>query len=115
MDFKKRRELALKILDDAGINSSVSPYIRMLWLLGIKIPPPHFIKFWHASFIMGAPYSLLMGAFFSLGASTQKDFNFIFFAIPILIIGLIFGMAMGGYYAYSRKKHQLPSWEEVGA
>jgi Na+/glutamate symporter len=29
--------------------------------------------------------------------------------------GLFFGLAMGGYYAYGRRKHGLPSWEELSA
>ena len=116
-EFVAKREEALRLLKSTGIRESnyCPPLLRLLWRLGLQVPPPHFANFGatavFAGSFFGISWGLLMWLFFWQGAGMK----------PTAVVGIsaiagaLFGLTMSAYYAYGRKKHALPSWRTLGA
>ncbi len=107
----RRREQALALLAETPIvPSNFAPP-----LFGIDIPPPHFMRFWQVSVFAGcffaAAWALLMTAFWSYKSLPLRNSSLI---VGALASGLLFGLGMGLYYAFGRRKYGLPSWQDLG-
>lgn len=97
-----------------GISPSTAapPLFRILWRMGIEIPPPLFLGF--------SSLALLMGGFFAIGFGlllwllTPLDPTPSPDAIPAtaLLAGLMFGLAMAAYYRYITRRASLAPWPE---
>lgn len=81
--------------------------------MGVEIPPPHFVAFplilacataWSGT-VFGSIMWLLVWS--KAGMSGMS-------AIGISYgTGLFFGLCMGMYYAYGRRKYSLPDWASL--
>lgn len=112
--LEARRQAALDLLEKTGIMHSnyAPPYLRLCWRLGLDVSPPHFAPFWK-----NALYS---GLFYALGWGILMYF-FIWHKLNMLpgtmlgsalSAGFFFGLALASYYAYGKRKHSLPSWQD---
>lgn len=93
------------------------PLFRMLWKLGIAIPPPLFMSFWSILGLMGFVFAIGFGVFVALLLTTIWFMGFE--NVPImqplvatLCAGLLFGAAMAVYFRYQARKLHLPSWDQ---
>jgi len=115
MSFEEKREAALARLAATGMwrSNYAPPLYRLLWRLGIKVPPPHFASFsWNFAFSgigVGLVWGLLMWlmTWSHQGMSIQKAI------ILSAIAGLFFGLAMAAFYRHGARKHALPKWHDI--
>lgn len=114
-----RREAALQLLEATGMRKSsyAPPGVHLLWRLGIDCPPPHFARFWSVLVLSGVYFGifwgLLMWLFMWLSSTASKSLLFGSLPLAACFAGGFFGLGMAIYYAYGRKKYQLPLWEDV--
>jgi len=110
-----RRTKALAILADTGILRSnyEPPYLRLLWRLGVDAAPPHFVAFWRILVLAGIWFGTSWGAFMSLFSWIQQGLPTHMIMAASAGAGLFFGLSMAGYYAYGRRKYQLPRWNSI--
>jgi hypothetical protein len=115
MKTNTRRTAALKILAATGIKQRnyEPPYISLLWRIGFDLPPPHFICFL-ANFLIASSYFTLAWGLLTylLLWLTQGQPKLVLFAYAGAG-GLFLGLTMASYYAYGRRKHELPLWQEL--
>ncbi|MGZ5202035.1 MAG: DUF6404 family protein [Telluria sp.] len=116
MDFNAKKEQALALLAQTSIPpGSYRPLlIRLLWSLGVEVPPPHFMRFSRLALLsgvyFGVAWGLVMGAMYWArpGGSVRAT------AVGASVAGLFFGLCMAIHYGRARDKHGLPRWESLG-
>ena len=89
------------------------PFFRMLWMLGIEVPPPFFLGFVTLTLIFGPMFGVVWGVTVCLvqwSAGWPVDMESL---IPFSIgVGLLSGLSMAGYSRWKATKLQLPPWDE---
>ena len=98
---------------DAGVGKSTAfpPYWRLLWRIGIQVPPPIFLGFLPLALILGGSFGVL----FSGVTWLLQDFGVLHQPVtspPLfaLLAGIPYGLAMAYYYRSLAKQHSLGSW-----
>ncbi|MFZ6755568.1 DUF6404 family protein, partial [Undibacterium sp. Dicai25W] len=106
---------ALKLLESIGISRSnyAPPLVRLLWRVGIDIPPPHFGGIFTNALLMGTFYGTAWGIIMWMAVWSHEGMSPIGALITSVCAGILFGFGMSGYYAYNRRKHNLPKWSEL--
>ncbi len=112
MTASEKREAALALLAKTGIwpSNYAPPAFHVLWRLGVNVPPPHFIGFFTIVIFTGG----LFGALMTLFLAPTLDLSFHGALLYAASTGGAFGLAMACYYAYGRRRHDLPRWSELG-
>jgi hypothetical protein len=90
--------------------TAAPPLYRLLWALGVPVPPPHFQSFPALALAMGVPFGLLLGVVLTFAGPGNP-------ALPIgagmgLVAGALFGLSMAGYYRRSAARMNLPRWAD---
>jgi hypothetical protein len=113
--FEARRRKALELLGQSGIRKSnyQPPITSLLWKLGIKVPPPHFANFASVALANGLYFGLVWGTVMSLTVWSHEGRSLASMLTGAAMAGALFGISMAAYYAYGRKKHQLPAWKSL--
>ena len=114
-DFDTKRAKAMELLKASGMRRSnyEPPLVSLLWKLGVSVPPPHFASFVGCGSFAGISFGVVWGLvmWFSNWSGSGMDMHA---AILVSAVsGLLFGVAMAGMYAHGRRKHKLPSWDEL--
>jgi hypothetical protein len=114
MRFAQKLAAALVLLASTGMwrSNYAPPLHRLLWKLGMRVPPPHFVGF-AANFVsfglwLGVVWGLLM---WFTGWSRQSMAPQAALGAAIFV-GLFFGLCMAGYYRYGARKHGIPPWRD---
>jgi len=117
MDFQEQRQRALQVLEQAGIDHSTyaPPLMQLLWRCGVKVRPPHFMSFGTNALLSGVWFGASWGAVMWVGFWLRQGVGARLAVTIACCTGLCFGLFMASYYARQRKKHDLPSWESLGA
>lgn len=110
IDSGSRRLSALGILASTGMwkSSYAPPIYRLLWRLGVDVPPPHFAGFWSNL--------AFCGCFFATGFGLYRWIfrcDFVEAAQDAAWGGLLFGLLMASFYALGRRAHALPPWADL--
>ena len=115
MSINPKREAALKLLESTGMwrSNYAPPIMRLLWSLGLDLPPPHFGKFFTNTMLMGTFFALIWGTFMWIFLWSHKGISPLSALLVAACAGLFFGLAMSAYYAYGKRKYQLPSWDKL--
>lgn len=110
-----KRAAALDLLAATGMrtNTYAPPFVRMLWWIGIDIPPPHFAGFLTNAILTGLPFSVVWGMLMWVVMWKAQGMPYLFATIGAILTGIIYGCAMAGYYAWGKHKYQLPTWKDV--
>ena len=116
MDTNVKRAAALNLLTSAGIRRGnyAPPVFRLLWWLGIDVPPPHFASFWTNVFLAGSFFGVVWSLLMWLLRSWRQTGYVGNLFIAAVVAGVIYGLGMACYYAYGKDKHKFPSWENFG-
>lgn len=114
-EFEGKKERALAHLARTGIWQSnyAPPLFRMLWSVGVRVPPPHFIPFAAAALLMGSVFAILLfGVAMVLGvAGPHAGLGTV--AVTDVLAGTFFGLSMAAYYKFGRTRYGLPAWDRV--
>jgi hypothetical protein len=119
--FSPKLDAALEMLATTGIwrSNYAPPMHRLLWRVGISIPPPHFMSFGYILLYGGLCVGVLLGASpWVVGCSRVFPFRSNPDATPLLLWMIViacsfFGLGMAAYYQYGKRQYKLPSWSEV--
>lgn len=109
-----KRQAALKLLEKTGIMRSnyAPPYLRLLWRMGFDVAPPHFSPFWQNALFTGVFYSVGWGLLMYFFVWSKVVIPPLLMLNSSLIAGFLFGLTLACYYAYGKRKHGLPSWQD---
>ena len=109
MNSHHKRDAAIKLLDATGIWKSnyAPPLLKMMWALGIDCPLPHMVGFSASALVSGTCFALFMG----LALRILEGQNAPHLLLSSVLAGVFFGLTMAAYYAYGRRKYQLPLWK----
>jgi len=88
------------------------PIFRLLWALGIEIPPPLFLGFFPLAILMGLAACLGMSVVYLLSGLPRVPLRAVFFGVAF---GLIVGSYLRLYYRWKAKTLNLPRWEDYGS
>jgi hypothetical protein len=113
MNQSRKLESYKQHMAAAGVSkfAAFPPLWRLLWLIGIKIPPPIFLGFVPNALIFGG----FCGVFFAAATSLLDSLGVLdgqTMSAPLraLVFGVPFGLGMA-YEPYAlAKKHNLGSW-----
>ena len=114
MTFDNKIAAAKDYLAAKGIShvAYAPTLVKLLWRLGLKVPPPHFAGFFGTFLVSGTFFGVLWGAimWFFWWSSHGTALTY---AIGISAgIGLAIGLCVAGYYRYAVRKYSIPSWDE---
>jgi len=115
MDNNIKRTAAINILVEKGIwpVNYVPLGLRMLWRIGINVPPPIFASFWWTFIWQGALASLIYSLVTWILPLLHQDKTIEGFAIRVGVFWLIVGIFAAFSNRRLRQKHNLPSWSEI--
>jgi len=117
MTFDERRKRAIAVLNRKGIPqaSSEPAHIRLFRRLGMQVRPLHFESFWRTTFFCGLWFAPVWALTMWLFSWRKEGTDPAIAALATVICGLIYGLVMASVFAWSRKKHALPTWESLGS
>ena len=115
MKTSNKRKAALIILESSGIwrSNYAPPFVRFLWLMGFEVPPPHFNNFFANALFSGTFFAAIWGVFMWIVVWSPQKMPLTSALIAAFGAGTFFGLALSGYYAYGRRKHNFPKWSEI--
>ncbi len=115
MDNNPKRAAAINLLVAKGIwPVNYVPYgTRFLWWIGIDVPPPVFMGFWNSILFAGGAFTVGYGLANWVMRTTiyRTPMSGILFTLGA---GVIVGLYVAKRNANLRRKHNLPSWDELG-
>jgi hypothetical protein len=119
MTHREKVALVRSDLKRRGVNrfTIAPPMFRLLWALGIELPPPFFIPFLPLAVLLGVPFGTVMAVGIYLCARHFLLPSFIavsFIAGVFVVAGASFGLITGGYFRWKAKSLNLPTWERYG-
>jgi hypothetical protein len=95
-----------------GRYTAAPPLYRLLWRMGIAIPPPHFMGFWGLALLMGVFFGVFWGLFMWFVLWRDDAMPLPFAIGSALLAGLLFGVIMAAYYRWRAGKLALPRWQD---
>jgi len=109
---------ALQAMADANVPAGMRapPLHRLLWRMGLRVPPPLLASFSTNLRLMGGLFGLLgsvlwqalMWLLFELG-----PFPLAITVGSAVMAGLLFGVMMALLMRYQRRRYQLPAWKTL--
>ena len=114
--FSKHRQKVERLITELR-RQGVSPYtvapplFRLLWALGLEVPPPFFLGFVTLTLLMGAFFGIFWGAFMWLLQWRAWHIPLELAIVASAGVGLLFGLSMAGYYRWKAARLRLPPWE----
>jgi hypothetical protein len=95
-----------------GKYTAAPPLYRLLWRLGIEIPPPHFAGFWPLAIVMGVFFGVSWGLLMWFFLWRDDNMPLAIAIAASLLAGALFGVTMAAYYRWRAKKLALPPWDD---
>ena len=114
MNHQEKVDHLLNDLTQRGIGkyTAAPPLYRLLWRLGIEVPPPHFASFSSLALFMGIFFAVFWGLFMWLFVWREDNVPIAVGIVSSVIAGVLFGLAMAAYYRWRAQKLALPRWED---
>jgi len=112
MTFQEKTETLIKDLQRRGVSpyTTAPPLFRLLWAIGLRIPPPFFLGFVTLTLAFGVFFGVLWGALMWViswrGGSVEVAIA------ASAAAGLLFGLMMAGCCRWKAAKLGLPPWNE---
>jgi len=114
MRFEQKLAAALALLASTGIwrSSYAPPICRLLWRVGVRVPPPHFIGFTPNFLFAGSYFGVIWGLLMWFALWSRSGMSPGLAVGASVFAGLFFGLYMAGYYRYGAHKHGIPLWRD---
>ena len=115
MSFASKRDQALVILAKTGLRRSnyEPPLLRLFWYLGIPVPPPHFAPMGWTALVLGATFGPSWGLMMWFFFWRDQGLSALSATGASILAGGAFGVSMSVYYAWGKRKYNLPSWKSL--
>lgn len=115
MTFEQRRDAAFRLMDAAGVKPGLSrpPLWRLLWRLGVEIPPPLFMSGWGRALFSGLSFAVFWGALMWLLIWRAQEFPPMAAIGSAVFAGLLFGAMTTAVSLRKRRKLGLPPWGQL--
>lgn len=113
MTLSKKIESYKQHMADKGVSGATAfpPAWRLLWSMGIRVPPPPFLGFVSLTLLGGGLFGSLFGLFEWLyGNRGLREMPAVEGLWIALITGSLFGLIMAAYYRHLARKHGLGPW-----
>ncbi len=114
MTHRKKVEHLLADLSQCGIPPATiaPPLYRLLWSLGIEVPPPHFQRFGALAAMASGFFTLVFAGLIGLWQWRALDLPFGTASALSGLAGVFFGTLLAASYKSSAKLLKLPRWEQ---
>ena len=115
MTFAEQRDYALAMMASKGMwrSNYAPPMMRLIWKLGISMPPPPFAPFWQNTLLFGGYFTLAWGVLMWLMSWRDSGYSLTFAVINALCAGMLFGVLMAAFHYWRRRANHLPDWESL--
>ncbi|WP_262216169.1 DUF6404 family protein [Serratia ficaria] len=115
MTFEERKMRAIAIMDSKKMwrSNYAPPLLRLLWWLGLKIPPLPYLSFWQNLLLTGPFFGTCWGTvmwFISWRTAGIKPATAVIMALSA---ALLFGLCMASFHWWRKKVNQLPDWKNL--
>ncbi len=109
---------ALQAMADANVPAGMRapPMHRLLWRMGLRVPPPLLASFSANLFVMGGLFGVLWGVLWRALMGLVLDLGSLTLGITIgsaVMAGLLFGVLMALLMQHQRRRYQLPAWKTL--
>jgi hypothetical protein len=110
---RQKVERLIADLGKQGVNpyTVAPPFFRMLWALGLEVPPPMYLGFMPLALLMGAFFGILWGAIMWLVQWRMWHVPPVVVVLTTVGAGLAYGLSMAAYYRRTAARLRLPPWE----
>lgn len=112
-DEKKERALALMAEKKMWRCNYAPPFLRLLWRLGVQIPPPPFMSFWLNVLCFGGFFGTIWGLFMWFTTWKSECYSVLMALQTSLQVGLPFGLMMALYHYWRKRVNKLPDWDSL--
>ena len=118
MIFLKKLEKALAKLESSEpkISGYQPPLFRLLWVLGVELPPPHFRTFSKNRTFFGAVAGIWMWILFASWTLFYVGMPWtstLLISTPAgLFVGILGGHYMAKHYEKEAKLYKIPQWKD---
>lgn len=109
---------ALQAMADANVPAGMRapPLHRLLWRMGLRVPPPLLASFSANLFVMGGLFGLLWSGLWQALMWLLFELGPFPLAITVgsaVMAGLLFGLLMALLMQYQRRRYRLPAWKTL--
>lgn len=109
---------ALQAMADANVPAGMRapPLHRLLWRMGLRVPPPLLASFSANLLLMGGLFGLLWSVLWQALMWLLFELGPFPLAITVgsaVMAGLLFGVMMALLMRYQRRRYQLPAWKTL--
>lgn len=113
--FEQKKARAIALMDSKKMwrSNYAPPLLRILWRLGIRLPPLPFMPFWQVTVLTGGLWGISWGCamwFIYWGPSGMVAGEAIIISITG---GFLSGLCMASFHWWRRKVNRLPPWDDV--
>ena len=117
MPHRKKVERLIADLGKKGVSpyTVAPPIFRLLWALGLEVPPPFFLGFLTLTLVAGVFFGIFWGAFMWLLQWQAWQMPLGAAALVAASAGLVFGLSMAAYYRWKASRLRLPPWDSYPA
>ena len=114
MTHQEKLERMYRHTDALGISRATvaPPAWRLLWKMGLEVPPPLFAPFLPMALATGSFFAVAWGLLMWLGFWARQGMPLAGMFVSALAAGVLFGLIMAGIYRHLARKHGLPSWAD---
>jgi sulfite exporter TauE/SafE len=114
MRFEQKLAAAFTLLEPTGIwrSNYAPPVYRLLWRLGARVAPPHFVGFVTNFLIAAVSFGAVWGLLMCFAVWSHQAMSPRGALVTASCAGLCFGLFMATYYRYGTWKHEIPLWRD---
>jgi hypothetical protein len=116
MHFRLQLDRSLALLSGRGVaRRHAAPLLfRLLWRLGLRVRPPHFLGFASVAVVYGTSFTVVWGVFMWTLVWSQQGRSIVDVALRAVAAGACFGLMIAWLYARERREFAVPDWDAVG-
>ena len=112
--FEQKLAAALELLSTTGMwrITYAPPLFRLLWNLGVEVPPPHFCRLSALAIFFVPFFGITWGTAMWFAAWSRRGMALEKAATLALLAGLLLGLGMAAGTRRAAKKHGIPLWRD---
>lgn len=114
LSFEQKTQAMRRQLAERKIAPGIAapPFWRLLWKLGIALPPPLFLGFVPLTLLCGGFFAVLWGLVMYLASWRAQGTPLPTMLLGMLAAGALFGLVMATVFRSHARRLQLPAWRD---